>query len=183
MKKFLTFGLALSLSFAAAEILNIDKSHSSVNFQVTHMMISDVEGKFDDFKGEVDFDLQSKTLKGIEGEVKISSINTNNNSRDNHLKAPDFFDAAKFDKATFKATKITKDKVIADVTMHGVTKSVTFKSTIKGPVENLMSKKQMISLKLESKINRKDFGIGKKKKNAMVSDEVAIRILIEANAK
>ncbi|WP_288546680.1 YceI family protein [uncultured Helicobacter sp.] len=183
MKKTLVLSsiLALSLSPMFPKPFNIDKSHSSVGFQVTHMMISDVEGQFNNFSGSVDYDIASKTLKALSGEVEISSIDTKNASRDKHLNANDFFDSAKFPKATLVAKDIKGDKLTADLTLRGVTKPVTFDVSVKGPVENPMTKKQTIAIKLEGKINRKDFEVGKETGNAMVSDEVKIKISIEAN--
>ncbi len=182
MKKTLLLSsiVALSLSPMFAKPFNIDKSHSAVNFQVTHMMISDVDGAFNNFSGKIDFDIESKTLKSLEGEVAINSIDTKSDGRDKHLNANDFFDSAKFPKATLVMKSLQGDKLTADLTIRGITKPVTFNASIKGPVENPMSKKQTIAIKLEGKINRKDFGVGASTGNAMVSDEVAIKIQIEA---
>ena len=73
------------------------------------------------------------------------------------------------------------NKLTADVTIRGITKPVVFDTVIKGPVQNTMTKKQIIALKLEGKINRKDFKVGSSTANAAVSDEVLIRIQIEAS--
>ena len=172
--------LVLSLASLIANPYNIDKTHSQAGFQVTHMLISDVNGAFNDFSGKIDFDEKSKQLKVLEGEVIIKSIDTKNTKRDDHLNAPDFFDSTKFPKATLVATQIQADKITADLTIRGITKSITFDYTLKGPIQNPISKKQTIALKLEGKINRKDFGIGEKTPDKMVSDEVIIKIQIEA---
>lgn len=177
--------LALALSASSAAQYDVDVSHSAVNFQVTHMMISDVDGAFNTFSGVVDFDENTKTLKALSGEVLISSIDTKNDSRDKHLNAPDFFDSAKFPKATLVMKSIKSKKLTADVTIRGITKSVVFDMSIKGPVTNPMSKenKLAIAIKLEGKLNRKDFGIGMDTKDALVSDEIALRIQLEAHSK
>lgn len=177
--------LALALSTSSAAQYDIDTSHSAVNFQVTHMMISDVDGAFNRFSGEIDFDEKAKTLKALKGEVLISSIDTKNDSRDKHLNAPDFFDSAKFPKATLEMKSLKGKKLTADVTIRGITKQIVFDTSIKGPVTNPMSKenKLAIAIKLEGKLNRKDFGIGMDTKDALVSDEVLLRIQLEAHSK
>lgn len=185
MKKLLLVNsaLALALSTSIAAPYVIDDTHSAVNFQVTHMMISDVDGAFNKFSGKIDFDEKSKTLKALEGEVEIASIDTKNDSRDKHLNAPDFFDSAKFPKATLVMKSIKGSKLTADVTIRDVTKEVIFDLSVKGPIEHPMTKKQMVALKLEGKLNRKDFNVGADTKDALVSDEIAVRIQLEAQAQ
>lgn len=187
MKKTLLASSVLALAFSAsfAAPYTIDTSHSAVNFQVTHLMISDVDGVFNTFSGVVDFDEKAKALKALSGEVLISSIDTKNDSRDKHLNAPDFFDSAKFPKATLEMKSLKGKKLTADVTIRGVTKQIVFDTSIKGPVTNPMSKenKLAIAIKLEGKLNRKDFGIGMDTKDALVSDEILLRIQLEAHSK
>ena len=77
--------------FLWAAEYEVDASPSSVGFEVKHMMVSKVKGDFKKLSGSVDFD--GKNVKGLSGEVSIADINTNNSSRDDHLKANDFFDA------------------------------------------------------------------------------------------
>jgi polyisoprenoid-binding protein YceI len=90
---------------------NVDKSHSNVGFKVKHMMISNVKGNFNDFKGSFEYDEKTKTLKSLNGEIQVASINTDDKKRDDHLRAPDLFDAKKFPLITFKLTKIEADEV------------------------------------------------------------------------
>ena len=173
--------LALALSVGFAKPYSIDTTHSAVNFQVTHMLISDVDGAFNKFTGTIDFDEDNKTLTALEGEVEIQSVDTKNESRDKHLNAPDFFDSKKYPNAKLVMKSFKDNKLTADVTIRGITKPVVFDTVIKGPVQNTMTKKQIIALKLEGKINRKDFKVGSSTANAAVSDEVLIRIQIEAS--
>lgn len=179
--------LGLGLGALNAAPYDIDASHSSVTFKLDHMLVSSVDGSFDKFSGTVDIDPASKTLKALEGEVEISSINTKNQSRDKHLNAADFFDSAKFPKGTLKATKITqkgKDVTIeADLTLRDVTKKVTLKGELKGPGQNPMTKKELYGLTLNGEINRKDFNVGADTSNATVGDKVAINIALELHAK
>lgn len=183
--KALLFGssLALSLCFVNAAPYALDKAHSSVGFSISHMVISEVNGAFNEFDGSIDFDASKKTLSALKGEITTKSVDTNNKGRDEHLRKPDFFDVKKFPKATLEMKSIKGKKLTADVTIRGITKPIVFDYEVKGPVENEHSKKQMIAIKLEGKLNRKDFDIGKDTSNASVGEEVKVRIQIEAQAQ
>jgi len=156
--KVILTGLFLGTSLFAGTY-NVDKSHSSVGFKVKHMMVTNVNGTFDDFSGSFEYDEETKTLKGLEGTILTSSINTANTKRDGHLKAPDMFDAVKYPQITFKVTNIKEDKVMGDLTIKGITKKVTLDlelagTTIKDPWGNTRT-----GLSLNGKINRYDFDI------------------------
>src|SRR4051812_934363 len=102
-----TTGAFLFLAAAAhADTYKIDPAHSSVTFKVKHLF-SYVDGRFNDFNGSFDFD--EKAAKGGNLDVKIEakSINTDNAKRDDHLRSPDFFDAAKFKQLVFKSKNVT----------------------------------------------------------------------------
>ena len=146
------------------------------------MMITNVTGKFNDISGAFEFDEKTNTLKSINGEIVVASINTANEKRDEHLKAEDMFDVAKFQKITFKSTKIEKDAVYGDFTMKGVTKNIKLdletSSVIKDPWG-----KQRTGFSLNGKIKRSDFGLTWNKAletgGVAVSDEVKLAIDIE----
>jgi polyisoprenoid-binding protein YceI len=137
---------------------NIDVSHSNIGFKVKHMMISNVKGNFNDFKGSFEYDEKTKTLKSLNGEIQVASINTADKKRDDHLKAPELFDAKKFPLITFKLTKIEADEVYGDFTMKGITKNIKLDfengGTIKDPWGN-----ERAGIALSGKLNRKDYGI------------------------
>lgn len=160
----------------------VDASHTNTGFTVKHMMITNVTGKFNDIAGTFEFDEKTNTLKSINGEIIVASINTANEKRDEHLKAEDMFDVAKFPKITFKSTKIEKDAVYGDFTMKGVTKNIKLdletSSVIKDPWG-----KQRTGFSLNGKIKRSDFGIVWNKAletgGVAVSDEVKLNIDIE----
>lgn len=156
----------------------VDASHSSVGFSVKHMSVSNVRGSFNTFSGT--FEVDGKTIKALNGEVQVASINTNNESRDKHLNAPDFFDSKKFPKATLTLIKHNGKKLEANLTLRDVTKKVTFDVELSAPAQNPQSKKQIIALTLKGSINRKDFGIALDSANAMLSDNVDIQIELEA---
>ena len=134
MKRIALFALPLAIAFsatpAAATTWKLDDSHSTVGFSVKHMMVSDTKGAFDTYTGTIEVDDKDVTRSTVNVELDTASINTKNKKRDEHLRSPEFFDAAKFPKITFKSTKVAKAKggglaVTGDLTMHGVTKPVT----------------------------------------------------------
>ena len=115
--------------------------------------------------------------------MQIASINTNSDKRDKHLNADDFFDSKKFPTATLTLVKHNGKKLDANITMRGITKQVTFNVELNGPVKHPKTNKDIVALTLEGKLNRKDFGIGTNTGNAMVSDNVNIKIELEAEQK
>jgi polyisoprenoid-binding protein YceI len=140
---------------------NVDPTHSGLNFTVKHLMVSKVRGRFGAFRGTIVID--ADPLKSsVNASAQVASIDTNEKSRDEHLRTGDFFDAEKFPTIDFASTKIEKagdDFVLhADLTIKGVTKNVKFdlefEGTGKDPWGNL---KAGFSAKTE--INRKDWGL------------------------
>ncbi|RDU73747.1 polyisoprenoid-binding protein [Helicobacter aurati] len=178
---------ALSVNWLFGAAYQIDATHSSVNFHVSHMTVSKVDGNFPEFNGIVEIDPKTKNLTKLEGEIQIDKINTRNTKRDSHLLGVEYFDASNFPKGTLKATKITKDKkgikVEAELTLRGVTKKVIFTGQLKGPIQNPMTKKETWGLNLEGTINRKDFNIAKDTSGVTMGEEVAISISLELHAQ
>jgi polyisoprenoid-binding protein YceI len=84
----------------------VDKSHTQLTFEVDHLVISTVLGRFDDFEGEIHLDPKSKLLISIKGITKAASINTNDEKRDKHLRSADFFEVEKYPELTFEATNL-----------------------------------------------------------------------------
>ena len=166
---------------------NVDTSHSSVGFSVKHMMISNVKGTFDAFKGSFEYDEKTDTLKALHGEVEVKSINTSNKKRDDHLRSSDFFAADKYPQITFKLHNIKGDKAYGTLTMRGVSKEIaldleTSGTTIKDPWGNTRT-----GLSLNGKINRFDYEI---KYNSLleaggvaIGEDVKINIEIEGILK
>lgn len=181
--------LAPTLALAAPTEWKIDSSHSSVQFSVRHMMISNVRGEFGNLSGALSVDDADLTKSSITAEVDATTINTRDGKRDEHLKSPDFFDVAKFPKLSFKSTKVEKAgaqlKVTGDMTIHGVTKPVVLTvdapaNTVKDPWGNVKR-----GFSATAKVNRKDFGLTWNKAleagGVAVGEEVTITIDIEAN--
>lgn len=190
MKKLNTLiALALFSTAAVAQTTwTIDKSHSKVGFSVTHMAVSEVEGKFNDFDGTIVS--KSEDFNGAEVTFtsKTASIDTDNERRDNHLRSPDFFDAEKFPETKFTG-KLVKDggkyKLKGDLTMHGVTKPVEFDVTYGGTINHGRGTKA--GFKLTGKINRQDFGLTWSNKvptgELVVGDEVELVVKVELDKK
>jgi len=185
MKKSL---LGLSLLFATvsafAQTWSLDKAHAKLGFEVTHLMVSSVEGSFKTFDVKVTSSKDEFADASVELTADASSIDTDNEKRDNHLRSADFFDVTKYPTLTFKSTSFTKtgDKkfaVVGDLTLHGVTKQVTLEATLKGTTVHPYSKKTIAGFKVTGVIKRSDFGVGAGTPPAVVSDEVTLNANLE----
>ncbi len=180
---------AVSAAFASDEY-EIDVVHSSIGFSVRHLMISNVTGNFNDFSGKLLFDEEDLTKSSIEIEIKSASINTNNEGRDNHLRAADFFNVEKFPEITFKSSKIEKSEesfvLFGTFTMHGVSKEISIPFEFIGKIIGPMGK-QRLGFEGSTKLNRKDFEITWNKTldegGLAVGNEVKIQLNIEAVKK
>lgn len=180
MKKIPILAAALCISAASfAQTWNVDKSHAKIGFTVTHLSMSEVDGQFKNFDATINSSKNDFSDAVFTFTAQVNSISTENDQRDNHLKSPDFFDAAKFPTITFTSTSIKKTtgnnfKITGNLTMHGVTRAVTFDGSYRGPAEHPMSHKMMAGFKVVGKVKRTDFGISKDTPSAMLSDEVEI---------
>jgi polyisoprenoid-binding protein YceI len=153
-----------SSSFAqTAKTWNVDKMHSAVKFTVSHLVISEVDGSFKIFDGSIVSTKDDFTDAAINFTVDVNSINTDNTSRDGHLKADDFFNAEKFPKMTFVSTSFTKKsgsmyELVGNLTIRDVTKKVTFAvkygGTTKDPYGNTKA-----GFKATGTINRLQYGL------------------------
>ena len=182
--KFLKLSLASLITSSAlfAGTYNVDASHSNVGFTVKHMMITNVSGKFNDVAGNFEYDEKTNSLKALSGEIIVASINTADEKRDAHLKSDELFDAAKFPKIDFKATKIEENAVYGDITIKGVTKNIKLELENGGAITDPWGK-QRAGFELVGKINRKDFGITWNKVletgGVAVGEEIKLQIAIE----
>jgi len=153
----IAFGI-LSTASLFAGTYNVDTDHSTVGFKIKHMMISDVNGKFDKFSGSISYDEKTKTIKALTGKIDVNSINTANQKRDDHLRTPDLFDTKKYPEITFALNNVKGEKAYGNLTMHGVTKNVILDLENNGVIQDPWGN-QRIGLGLSGKINRKDYGI------------------------
>jgi polyisoprenoid-binding protein YceI len=142
----------------------LDPAHSSADFKVKHMMISNVKGSFSGLTGTLTENPSDPTRSSVEASIDVASINTGDPQRDGHLKSADFFDAEKYPQITFKSTKVERNgeaeyRVTGDLTLHGLTKPVTF--AVEGPSTPGKDPwgNTRIGLSATTKINRKDFGL------------------------
>ncbi len=164
MKKFLAvLVLLVSVSFAQAQNWTCDASHSNVLFTVDHLVISEVQGYFRVFDGKMTSTKDDLTDANIEFSIDASSINTDNDYRDKHLKSEDFFNSEKFPKIKFRGTSITKVsdgvyRLTGMMTIRDISKEVTFDLRYRGETKNGYGK-QVRGFKAETSINRFDYNL------------------------
>jgi len=143
---------------------NIDPAHAMAEFKVKHMMIANVKGHFAKITGALSFDDSGLANSTLEATIDAASIETRDAQRDAHLKSADFLDVANFPTLSFKSTSISlvRDGELAvegSLTIHGVTRNVTF--TVEGPTPPTKDPwgNTRIAASATTKINRKDFGL------------------------
>jgi polyisoprenoid-binding protein YceI len=166
----------------------IDPAHSHAEFKVKHMMISNVKGSFSGLSGTLIEDTADPTRSQLEATIDVGSVNTGDAQRDAHLKSADFFHHEQHPVMTFKSTKVEKKgeeeyAVTGDLTLHGVTKTVTF--AVEGPSAPAKDPwgNPRIGLSATTKINRKDFGLNwnaaLETGGILVSEEVQIALDVQ----
>ena len=140
----------------------IDPTHSEIGFKVKHMMFTNVSGTFGTYDAAITTEDDNFENASIEFSADIASISTNNADRDNHLKSGDFFDAETHPKLSFKATSFAKDgddyELTGDLTLKGVTKSVTLPAEFSGLMKDPWGNTKA-GLNITGKINRKEWGL------------------------
>ncbi|MDX2248464.1 MAG: YceI family protein [Bacteroidia bacterium] len=154
--------VGLNTTFAQ-KTWNADASHTDINFIVTHMLISEVEGAFTDFTASAVTKGEGFENAEISFTAKTASIDTDNEQRDGHLKSADFFDAATYPEVTFKSKSFKKAAdgkftLTGDLTLHGVTKEVVLNVVHKGTVKDPWGNERT-GFKLTGAINRFDYGL------------------------
>jgi polyisoprenoid-binding protein YceI len=136
----------------------IDPTHSEIQFKVKHLVISTVTGHFRQFSGEAETGENDFTGATVRFAAHTDSIDTNHKDRDNHLKSPDFFDAAQFPEIRFASVAFAANKLEGDLTIKGVTRrvvlNVDFGGEMKDPYGN-----HKAGFEVTGKISRKDFGL------------------------
>jgi len=159
--------IAANFSFAQTTTWKNDPWHSKLTFTVTHQGFSSIFGLFQKFEASItssksDFSDAAFTLT-----ADVASVNTEVKMRDDDLRSANFFDVTKYPNMTFKSTSISnttgmKDrfKITGDLTIHGVTKTITMDLWFRGTREDAMSKKTKAGFQLKGMINRADFGVG-----------------------
>lgn len=177
-----SLAVVLSVTSVAAEptTWQIDTEHSGVYFVVRHLGIINVHASFNKMAGTVHLDEQDIAKSDVNATVDVSSVYTGVDARDKHLLTSDFFDYAKYPTMNFQSTKITKTgnataKMTGNLTIHGITKEVTFDVTgLSAPITALKATRHGISA--TTTINRNDFGISS---DMTVGDQVSIDLEID----
>jgi len=167
---------------------NLDPAHSTAEFKVKHMMISNVKGSFSGVSGTLQLDETDYTHSAAEASVPVATLTTGDAQRDGHLKSADFFDAEQFPAFTFKTTNIDSKggadyAVTGDLTLHGVTRPVTFAvEDVSQPSKDPWGNHR-IGLTATTKINRKDFGLtwnaALETGGVLVGEDVTITLEVE----
>ena len=170
---------------AANETYKFDQSHSTIGFSV-HQFLAATKGKFTQFSGTVDLDRDHPENSSVSARIQVSSIDTGNAKRDNHLRSAEFFNVAKFPEITFKSRSVKRTgqqtgDILGDFTMHGVSKPITIRvqllSPISGEVKHTRWKVTTEPLK------RREFNLmfGQAAETVSgIGQEVAVNIEIEA---
>lgn len=179
--------LAGAVAPAAAQTWNIDSAHSSASFTVRHMMVTNVPGRFGKVEGTVVYDGTNIAAAKVNATIDATTITTDNEKRDAHLKSADFFDVASYPTITFVSKRAEvvgkgKFKLIGDLTMRGKTKEVVL--DVDGPTDPVtVQKAQRVGVTATTTVNRQDFGVNWSRLmdggGVVVSDEVKITIELE----
>ena len=177
-------GLVSTAAFAKAVPYDIDANHTQVQFTYNHFGFSDITDRFMQVSGEFKLDIDDLSKSSIVVTIPIDGVSTGVAKLDEHLRSPDFFDAAKFPTATFKSTKVEADgagklKVSGDLTVHGVTKPVVLDVTVNKIGVHPMSKIASAGFDASVTLLRSDFGVGNYA--PAVSDQVKLQITMEAH--
>jgi len=180
--------LTLAASARAQSPWAIDPVHSTAAFTVRHMMINNVRGEFGKVTGTLVLDGKDITKSTVEATIDAATVNTHNADRDSDLRSDHFFDVAKYPNLSFKSTQVEqagpgKLRVIGDLTMHGVTRSVVL--DVDGPSPEVKDPwgNTRIGASASTRINRKDWGLTYNKAletgGVLVGDEIAITLDLE----
>jgi len=173
-------------SHAQTSTWAIDPAHSSVNFEIIHLGVSHVHGAFGNVTGMVTLNEKDITKSSVIATIDTTTVSTGVAARDTHLKSPDFFDIAKNPAMTFKSTSLTnaagKLQLIGDLTINGVTKSVTL--DLDGPTPPQTIKDKIVSgFSATGKISRASYGFGPKFSPPTLGDDVKFTVDVEIDKK
>ena len=165
---------------------SLDPEHSTIEFRVTHMVVSKTTGRFTDYIGVIDMDAEAGTVAAIAVTIKAGSVNTNHEKRDTHIRNADFLDVEHFPTMRFKMKSYKKTAenftAIGDFTLRGVTREIILAGRYNGAAKDPWGNTRA-GFSAEGKLNRKDFGMVWNKTldsgGLVVGDEVQIRLEIE----
>jgi len=183
----MTTTTASPLTQTDASTWQIDAAHTTVEFQVKHMMFSTVKGRFSGVTGSIVDVADNPTLSSVDVEIDALSLGTGDPQRDGHLKSADFLDVEKYPTLAFKSSAISGPredfKMTGYLTLHGVSHQVTFDVTYNGQGSSPYGK-TVAGFSAETKINRKDWGlnwnVALEAGGVLVSDQVRVLVEVEA---
>jgi polyisoprenoid-binding protein YceI len=141
----------------------IDPAHTDVGFEVKHLMISKVRGRFGTVSGTIQLDEADVTKSSVTAEIDVTTIDTREAQRDGHLRSADFFDVENFPKITFHSTRVERTgedqaTVVGDLTIRGVTREVKLAVEEEGTAKDPWGGDR-IAFSATAKIDRRDFGL------------------------
>ena len=177
------FALALVpyTASSAPATYTVDPAHTFPYFEISHLGFSTVRGRFNSTEGKITLDQTNKT-GSVDIVINANSVDTAYAKRDDHLRSPDFLNAAEFPNITYKSTKVVIDggsaKVDGNLTISGVTKPVALDVKRFNCGTNPMSKKEMCGFDAVATIKRSDFGV--KFGLPAIGDEMRILLNVEA---
>ncbi|TAE18672.1 MAG: polyisoprenoid-binding protein [Bacteroidetes bacterium] len=190
MKKILVAAAAfVTLQLQAQTKWNVDASHSNVKFEVTHLVVSEMDGSFKVYNGTINSPSADFQGAQVEFAIDVNSINTDNERRDGHLKGDDFFNAEKYPKMTFKSVSFkkvsgSKYELVGDLTIRDVTKRVTFDVTYGGTTKDPWGNTKA-GFKASATIDRLAYGLKwntlTEAGGAVVGKDVKINVKLEFN--
>ena len=177
---------APTMTQAAPADYEIDMSHTFVLFDVNHLGFSNMPGRFAEFSGELSFDDENIENSKVSVTIQTGSVDTFHAKRDEHLRSPDFFNAAEFPEMTFSSTSIKKNgdntaKLVGDLTLLGVTKQVELDLTLNKAGAHPFNKKTVAGFTATGVIKRSDFGMKYGVPN--IGDDISLRLELEGVKK
>ena len=178
----LVISVALPMSAFATDSYTIDPNHTFPHFSINHLGFSTLQGRFDQTSGTVTLDRAAKT-GSVNISIETGSVSTGYVKRDEHLKSPDFFNAAEFPTMTYKSTAVhfkgdAPSSIDGNLTIMGVTKPVTLTIDAFNCGTNPMNKKDECGAGASAQIKRSDFGV--KYGLPVIGDDVKLVFEIEA---
>ncbi|MGH2858820.1 MAG: YceI family protein [Solirubrobacteraceae bacterium] len=176
---------ATTLQQVPAGVYNVDPAHSNVGFEVRHMGIATVRGRFGAFQGTID---DADGAPVLAGSVEVDTIDTGDANRDGHLKSPEFFDAERHPQITFSstATEVTAEGQVTlagEITIKGITKPLELVGEIAENGQDPWGNER-IGLELSAKIDRREFDLKWNQTlpngNLLVANEVKLLVSVSA---
>ena len=167
----------------SATVWKLDPTHSNIEFSAKHLMLTTVRGRFADVEGTVTVKGATPDTAAVDATMKVASIDTRTEQRDQHLRSADFFDVENYPAITFKSTRISGSRerftITGDLTIRGTTKPVTLDVTYEGTGKDPWGGERM-GFSADGKIDRREFGLtwnqALEAGGVVVSNEIKIHI-------